>query len=72
LFKNSQPEQAAGYIKKALERDANFVNGYYQLGLILLNRGDMEGARSNFEKVIELAPESDKAGLSKKLLENIK
>jgi len=72
LFKNSQPEQAAGYIKKALERDANFVNGYYQLGLIHLNMGDMEGARRDFEKVIELAPESDQAGLSKKLLENIK
>ncbi len=72
LFKNNQIELAGEYFKKCLERDANFVNGYYQLGLVNLNKGDKEGAKMNFEKVIELAPESEKAALSKKALENIK
>jgi hypothetical protein len=32
----------------------------------------MEEAKKNFQKVIELAPDSEKAGLARKMLESIK
>jgi len=72
LFKNNQTELASRYFKKCVELDANYVNGYYQLGLVSLNRGETEEAKRNFEMVIKLAPESENAAISKKMLENIK
>jgi Tfp pilus assembly protein PilF len=48
-----------------------YVNGYYQLALACLNKGDLEEAKKNLKKVIELAPESEKAAIAKRMLENI-
>jgi Tfp pilus assembly protein PilF len=52
--------------------DPSYVNGYYQLALANLNKSDLEEAKKNLKKVIKLAPESEKAALAKKMLENIK
>jgi len=72
LFKNGQIDMAIDYLNKCLAVDPSYVNGYYQLALANLNKGDLEEAKKNFQKVIELAPESEKATLAKKILENIK
>jgi len=72
LFKNGQIDMAIDYLNKCLAVDPSYVNGYYQLALANLNKGDLEEAKKNFQKVIELAPESEKAALAKKILENIK
>ena len=72
LFKNNQIIMAIDYLKKCLTLDPNYVKGYYQLALANLNKGDLEEAKKNFQKVIELEPESEKADLAKKMLENIK
>ena len=71
LFKNLQIDMAIDYFKKCLALDPLYVNGYYQLALVYLNKGDLEEAKKNLKKVIELAPESEKAALAKKMLENI-
>jgi Tfp pilus assembly protein PilF len=39
--------------------------------LACLNKGDLEEAKKNLKKVIELAPESEKAAIAKRMLENI-
>ncbi|MFQ6109346.1 MAG: tetratricopeptide repeat protein [Candidatus Aminicenantales bacterium] len=72
LFKNGQIDMAVDYFNKCLARDPSFIDGYYQLGLVNLNKGDMEEAKKNLQKVIELAPESEKAAIAKKMLESIK
>jgi len=72
LFKNGQIDLAIDHLNKCLKLDPNYVNGYYQLALASLNKGNMEEAKRNFKKVIELAPESEQAALAKKMLENIK
>ncbi len=72
LFKNNQIDMAIDYLKKCLAVDSSYVNGYYQLALANLNKNDLEEAKKNFQKVIELEPESEKAALSRKMLENIK
>jgi len=72
LFKGNQVDMASEYLKKSLELDPCFINGYYQLGLVCLNKGDLEEAKRRFQKVIDLAPESEQAALAKKMLEGIK
>jgi len=72
LFKNKQIDTAIDYFNKCLAVDPNYVNGNYQLALANLNKGELEEAKKNFQKVIELAPDSEKAALAKKILENIK
>lgn len=71
LFKNGQIDLAIEYLEKSLKFDPNYVDAYYQLALANLNKGQMEEAKKNFGKVIELAPESDKATLAKKMLASI-
>lgn len=72
LFKNGQIDMAIEYLTRCITLDPNYVKGYYQLALANLNKGDMEEAKKNFQKVIELAPESEDASLARKLLEQIK
>jgi len=71
LFKNGQIDRAIHYLTQCITIDPSFVSGYYQLALTNLNKGDLEEARKNFHKVIELAPESEQAALAKKVLEQI-
>lgn len=71
LFNNKQIEMAIVYLSKSLALDPNYVDALYQIGLANLNKGDLEKAKDSFEKVIELAPDSEKASLAKNLLKNI-
>jgi len=63
---------AIQYLSKSIELDPNYVDAYYQIGLANLNKGDMEKAKESFKKVIEIAPDSEKAALAKNLLMHIK
>jgi tetratricopeptide (TPR) repeat protein len=71
LFKSNQIDMAIEYLSKSLELDPNNVDAHYQMGLANLNKGNMEEAKASFEKVIALAPESEKAALAKNLLAHI-
>jgi len=72
LFKSNQIDMAIEYLSRSINLNPGYVDGYYQLALAYLNKGDMEEAKKNFQKVIELAPDSEKAGLARKMLESIK
>lgn len=72
MFKNGQIDMAIDYFNKCLALDQNYINGYYQLALVHLNKGDMEEAKHNLQKVIDLAPESGLAKSAKTMLETIK
>ena len=72
MFKNGQIDMAIDYFNKCLALDQNYVNGYYQLALGHLNKGNLEEAKQNLQKVIELAPESGMAKSAEKMLESIK
>lgn len=55
LFYSGLTDRAIQEIGKVLERDPNHLNANYNLGVVLLNgRRDLEGARRQFEKVVEL------------------
>ena len=72
LFKKRKIDMAIDYFNKCITMDPKYVDGYYQLALAYLNKADMQEARKNLEKVIELAPDSEKAAIAKQTLESIK
>jgi tetratricopeptide (TPR) repeat protein len=72
LFKKRKIDMAIDYFNKCITIDPKYVDGYYQLALAYLNKADMQEAKKNLEKVIELAPDSEKAAIAKNTLESIK
>jgi Tfp pilus assembly protein PilF len=72
LFKKRKIDMAIDYFNQCITLDPNYVDGYYQLALAYLNKANMQEAKKNLEKVIELAPDSEKAAIAKKTLETIK
>jgi len=72
FFKEGQIDLAIEYLQKCLTVDGKYVEGSYQLGLAFLNKGQGDEAKKCFQKVIELAPGSEKADLAKKILESIR
>ncbi len=72
LFKKRKIDMAIDYFNKCITLDPKYVDGYYQLALAHLNKANMQEAKKNLEKVIELAPDSEKAAIAKKTLESIK
>jgi tetratricopeptide (TPR) repeat protein len=72
FFKEGHIDLAIEYLQKCLAVDGKYVEGSYQLGLAFLNKGQGDEAKKCFQKVIELAPGSEKAEFAKKILEGIR
>jgi Tfp pilus assembly protein PilF len=72
FFKEGHTDLAIEYLQKCLTVDDKYLEGYYQLGLAFLNKGNGDEAKKCFQKVVELAPESEKADFAKKILEGIR
>ncbi|HWW92787.1 MAG TPA: tetratricopeptide repeat protein [Vicinamibacteria bacterium] len=64
--------EAVRYFTKAIAVDPKDVDAYYQRGLGYVNLGKMEDARTDFKKILELAPTGQQADMAKKALEQIK
>ncbi len=71
LFRKRQIDGAIDFFNKCLAKDPNYFEAHYQLALAHINKGDMEEAKKNLQKVIELAPESELAASAKRMLETI-
>ena len=71
LFAKEQIDQAIEYFKKCTDRNPNYVDAYYQMALAYLNQGNNEEAKKNFQKIIELAPGSDKAAQAKEIIDSL-
>jgi Flp pilus assembly protein TadD len=58
FFKKGQYAEAIESFKKAIEKNPDSVEIYYNLGLSYLRNGDIDEAILSFEKAIELKPDS--------------
>jgi tetratricopeptide (TPR) repeat protein len=65
-------EEAIKSYKKAIGLFPGFLDANYNLGLALARQKDTEGALKAFERVVELAPESDKARSAREYMDLIK
>ena len=57
-FARGETEQAAEWFERAVAADPGWVLPVYQLGLVALNQGDIEGAKVHFARAAELDPNS--------------
>lgn len=60
-FNANHFKEAKQHLLKAVEADATYPDSYYLLGLIELNQGNMAGAKADFRKYIQLAPQGSHA-----------
>ena len=58
-FAKGDVDAAAGWYEKATMVDPNWEKPWFKLALVALNKGDMEAAKQNFQKVVEIAPDSE-------------
>jgi tetratricopeptide (TPR) repeat protein len=72
LLNAQKPQEAIGYLDKAIAADPSYVDGYFQRGLAYLGQGKTAEAKADFNKVIELAPTGPQADTARKALVQIK
>ena len=57
---------------KTIEFKEDYADAYYQIGTLYINQNNVEEAIKHLEKFLELAPEHEKAPVSKQLLDYLK
>jgi len=72
FFNAGETNDAIAYFGKAITVDPKYVDAYYRRALGYLGQGKTAEAKADFQKVVELQPEGDMAGMAKKALEQIK
>jgi Tfp pilus assembly protein PilF len=63
--------EAHAALRAALEADPNHVDAHWARAWVLIELGDRDGAKSEFRKVLELAPTGDKAADAQAALERL-
>lgn len=61
LTKAGRLDEAEAAYKEVLARDGSVVEAHYNLGSIYLGRKDLAAAETEFQKVVELRPQSEQA-----------
>lgn len=73
LFLNkNNPSEALTYFSKAVDMDAARPEPYYYRGLALIQLKKNKEAKADFEKVLQLAPDSPEGKDAKQLLDSLK
>ena len=72
LMNKKQPAAAVEYFTRAIASDPKSELGYYYRGLATIQMQKPKQAKPDFEKVIELAPNSDEAKDAREYLKSIK
>jgi len=66
-----QMTQAADELRAAIAADPKHAKAHYALAWVLLDLKDKGGARAEFQKVVELAPDSDEAKQAQQALQRL-
>lgn len=70
-FTQGNAAKAIEYYQKATEYRADWADPYLKLGYAYLNTGDMEGAKTAFQKVVEIAPDTPQAQMAQAALSSL-
>jgi len=71
-FNQGNAAKAIDFYKIATERKPDWADGHLKLAYAYLNTGDMEQAAGAFEKVVEVAPDSQQAAMAQAALTSLK
>ena len=72
FFNAGEVKDSIDYFGKALKLDAAHADAYYRRALAYLGLGQIVEAKADFQKVVELAPDSEMATMAKKAIEQLK
>jgi len=67
-----QTEGALQAFLRTVEIEEDYPDALYQLGTIFIGQNNTEEAIKNLEKFLEKAPDHEKAGIAKQLLDYLK
>jgi len=65
----NHPDEAALCAKHMIELAPDFPGGYHLLGLVDIQKGDLDGAQKAWQKIVELEPDDSTAIMNLKMLE---
>lgn len=71
-FNRGDAAKAIEFYQIATERKPDWADGHLKLAYAYLNTGDMESAAASFEKVVEVAPDSQQAAMAQAALGSLK
>jgi tetratricopeptide (TPR) repeat protein len=72
LWNQGKIPEAKIKFEEALKTNPNHAESNFQLGMALLNEGNMAGAIGSFEKYLQLAPDGQYAAQAKGMLAQLK
>ena len=72
LVNVGESEAALPRFQKAVELKSDYADAYYQMGTILIGQNKAPEAIASLERFLALAPEHEKAGIARQLLEFLK
>ena len=67
-FNAGHMKEAKQYLLKAAAADPSYADTHYLMGLVLVNEGNLSGAKASFKKYLELAPTGKHAAEVKEML----
>ena len=70
-FARGEADQAAEWFERAAAADPNWVLPVFQLGLVRLNQGDIEGAKAHFARAVEIDPSSPEGAQAQAVLSQL-
>jgi tetratricopeptide (TPR) repeat protein len=72
LSSTGEPEAALAQFQRTAELKHDFADAFYQIGTLLISQNKVPEAIASLEKFLQLAPNHEKAGVARQLLEALK
>lgn len=70
-YNDKKLDAAAEYFSRVVQENPGLADAYYYRGLVYLNQGKSADAKADFQKVVELDPNSDKAKEAQEFIKSL-
>ncbi len=71
LFNTDKAAEAKGLLEQVLTSNPDHARAHYTMGLVLLNQGDVDGAKRHLRRFLELTPDDPEAATAQAILSDL-